>query len=403
MKSRYAAALVAMGLTWIGSPASAQFSDGKIKVGVLTDMSGVYSDFTGQGSVVAAQLAVDDCLKAECAGMSVEVVSADHQNKADVGSTIAREWMDRQGVDVITDMSNASLQLALPPLLREKNRVGLFLGGTARLTGDACMPSHVVQWMWDTYAQVSGVVAALTKPGTKWYLVTSDYAFGHQFEADAKVLIAAKGGQFVGSVRHPFPATDLSSQLLTAQGSGADVVAFANGGGDTIGGVKTAHDFGMTQGSQKLAAFFLTVMDVRSIGLERGQGTVLTEGFYWDLDENTRRFSSRFKAVRGTIPSVIHAGIYSSVRHYLKAAVAAKTDEAGAVIAKMHTLPIEDDVVRNASLRKDGRMVHDFYVFQVKTPAASRGEWDYYDLVTTIPGEQVFRPLAPDLCPALKQ
>lgn len=403
MTVRYAAALLALGLTWIGGPALAQFSDGKIKIGVLTDMSGVYSDFTGQGSVVAAQLAVDDCLKAECAGMTIEVVSADHQNKADVGSTIAREWIDRQGVDVITDMSNASLQLALPPLLRDKNRIGLFLGGTARLTGDACMPSHVVQWMWDTYAQVSGVVTALTKPGTKWYLVTADYAFGHQFEADAKALLAAKGGVFIGSVRHPFPAGDLSSQLLTAQGSGADVIAFANGGGDTISGIKTAHDFGMMQGPQKFAAFFLTVMDVRSIGLERAQGTVLTEGFYWDLDDGTRRFSSRFKAMRGTVPSVIHAGIYSSVQHYLKAAVAAKTDEAGAVMAKMHALPISDDVVRNASLRKDGRMVHDFYVFQIKKPATSKEEWDFYDLMATLPGEQVFRPLAPNLCQALSR
>lgn len=403
MKIRSLAPLLAIIAACAARPAAAEYSDGRIRIGVLSDMSGVYSDFTGKGSTVAAQMAVDDCLKAECRGMSVEVVSADHQNKADVASAIARRWIDLEGVDVLTDMSNASIQLALPPLLKDKNRIGLFLGGTARLTGDACVPSHVVQWMWDTYVQVSGVANALTVPGTRWELVTADYAFGHQFEADARTLVAAKGGTVVGSVRHPFPATDLSSQILTAQGSGADVIALANGGADTVNAIKTAQSFGLLGGRQKVAAFFLTVMDVRSLGLETSQGTVLTEGFYWNLDEGTRAFSARFKALHGTVPSVIHAGIYSSVRHYLKAAVAAKSDEAGAVMAKMHTLPIADEVVRNARLREDGRMVHDFYVFQVKKPAASAGEWDYYDLLATIPGDQAFRSLADGKCPALRK
>lgn len=403
MKIRSLAPLLATIAACAAWPAAAEYSDGRIRIGVLSDMSGVYSDFTGKGSTVAAQMAVDDCLKAECRGMSVEVVSADHQNKADVASAIARRWIDLEGVDVLTDMSNASIQLALPPLLKDKNRIGLFLGGTARLTGDACVPSHVVQWMWDTYVQVSGVANALTVPGTKWELVTADYAFGHQFEADARTLVAAKGGTVVGSVRHPFPATDLSSQILTAQGSGADVIALANGGADTVNAIKTAQSFGLLGGRQKVAAFFLTVMDVRSLGLETSQGTVLTEGFYWNLDEGTRAFSARFKALHGTVPSVIHAGIYSSVRHYLKAAVAAKSDEAGAVMAKMHALPIADEVVRNARLREDGRMVHDFYVFQVKKPAASAGEWDYYDLLATIPGDQAFRSLADGKCPALRK
>lgn len=384
-------------------PAAAEISDGAVRIGVLTDMSGVYSDITGKGSITAARMAVEDCLKAECAGMKIEVVSADHQNKADVGSAIAREWIDRQGVDVLADMSNASLQLAIPPLLKDKNRVGLFPGGTARLTGDACQPDHVVQWMWDTYVQVAGIANHLTKPGTKWYLVTADYALGHQLEADAKTLVTAKGGTYVGSVRHAFPAVDLSSQLLTAQGSGADLIALANAGGDTVAGIKTARDFGIGQDKQKLVAFFLTAMDVKSVGLASAQGTILTEGFYWNIDERTRAFSERFKAAHGAVPSAIQAGVYSSVRHYLKAVVAAKSDEAKTVIAKMRELPIEDEVVRNAKLREDGRMVHDFYVFQVKKPAESKGEWDLYDLVATIPGDQAFRPLAQSACPAIKK
>ncbi|MGE7468850.1 ABC transporter substrate-binding protein [Bosea sp. NPDC003192] len=384
-------------------PAAAEISDGAVKIGVLTDMSGVYSDITGKGSITAARMAVEDCLKAECAGMKIEVVSADHQNKADVGSAITREWIDRQGVDVLADMSNASLQLAIPPLLKDKNRVGLFPGGTARLTGDACQPDHVVQWMWDTYVQVAGIANHLTKPGTKWYLVTADYALGHQLEADAKTLVTAKGGSYVGSIRHAFPAVDLSSQLLTAQGSGADLIALANAGGDTVAGIKTARDFGIGQDKQKLVAFFLTAMDVKSVGLASAQGTILTEGFYWNIDERTRAFSERFKAAHGAVPSAIQAGVYSSVRHYLKAVAAAKSDEAKTVIAKMRELPIEDEVVRNAKLREDGRMVHDFYVFQVKKPAESKGEWDLYDLVATIPGDQAFRPLAQSACPAIKK
>ncbi|MFC5420620.1 ABC transporter substrate-binding protein [Bosea eneae] len=384
-------------------PAAAEFSDGAVKIGVLTDMSGVYSDITGKGSITAARMAVEDCLKAECQGMKIEVVSADHQNKADIGSAIAREWIDRQGVDVLADMSNASLQLAIPPLLKDKNRVGLFPGGTARLTGDACQPDHIVQWMWDTYVQVAGIANHLTKPGTKWYLVTADYALGHQLEADAKTLVTAKGGTYVGSVRHAFPAVDLSSQLLTAQGSGADLIALANAGGDTVAGIKTARDFGIGQDKQKLVAFFLTAMDVKSVGLASAQGTILTEGFYWNIDERTRAFSERFKTAHGAVPSAIQAGVYSSVRHYLKAVVAAKSDEAKTVIAKMREVPIEDEVVRNAKLREDGRMVHDFYVFQVKKPAESKGEWDLYDLVATIPGDQAFRPLAQSACPAIKK
>lgn len=400
---RFIATLAGVSALCLAGAARAEISGGVVKVGVLTDMSGVYSDITGKGSVTAARMAVEDCMKAECAGLRIEIVSADHQNKADVGSVIAREWIDQQGVDALVDMSNASLQLAIPPLLKDKNRVGLFPGGTARLTGDACQPEHIVQWMWDTYVQVAGIANYLTKPGTRWFLVTADYALGHQLEADAKTLVTAKGGSYAGSVRHAFPAVDLSSQLLTAQGSGSDFIALANAGGDTVAGIKTARDFGIGRDKQKLVAFFLTAMDVKSVGLASAQGTVLTEGFYWNLDERTRAFSERFSVAHGAVPSAIQAGIYSATRHYLKAVAAAKSDEAKTVIAKMRELPIEDDVVRNAKLREDGRMIHDFYVFQVKKPADSKGEWDLYDLVATIPGDQAFRPLAQSACPALKR
>lgn len=384
------------------APAYAQFSDNMIKIGVLTDMAGVYSDITGQGTVVATQMAVDDCLKAECAGLKIEIVSADHQNKADIGAAKAREWFDTAGVDVLVDMSNASIQLAVPSIVKEKNRVALFAGGTARLTGDMCQPDHIVQWMWDTYVQVGAIANRLTKPDTKWYLVVADYAFGHQLEADSRALVAAKGGKVVGAVRHPFPASDMSSFLLRAQSSGADVIALGNAGGDTINSIKTAREFKITSGKQQLVAYFLTVMDVKALGLDVAQGATVAEGFYWNTDDGTRAFSQRFKALHGSPPSAIQAGIYSATRHYLKAAVAAKTDEAKAVVAKMRELPIADDVVRNARLREDGRMVHDFYVFQVKSPAESKGDWDYYKLLATIPGDEAFRPISP-ICTALKK
>ena len=396
--SRRALAL-AFGLGLAASPALADMSNGTVKVGVLTDMSGVYSDITGKGSLIAAQMAIDDCLKAECAGMKIEMISSDHQNKADIASATARKWIDQEGVDVLADMSNASIQLAIAPLVKEKNRVALFPGGTARLTGDACQPGHVVQWMWDTYVQVAGIANRLTKPGTSWYLVTADYALGHQLEADTKAVVAKKDGKFLGSVRHPFPAVDLSSPLLAAQGSGADIIALANAGNDTVSGIKTAREFGITSSKQKLVAFFLTALDVKSVGLSAAQGTLLSEGFYWDIDDGTRAFTERFKAQAGKIPSAIHAGVYSSVLHYLKSAAAAKSDDAQTVVAKMAELPIKDDVVRNAKLRPDGRMVHDFYVFQVKAPGASKGEWDLYDLVATLPGDEAFRPLSESTCP----
>ena len=381
---------------------SAAHAETAVKLGVLTDLSGAYSDATGTGSVVATRMAVEDCLAAECRGMPIEVITADHQNKPDVALAVAREWVDTGHVDALVDMSNAAIQLAIAPFVAQKNRVALFAGGTARLSGDACQPEHIVQWMWDTYAQVNGVAHRLTRPGTTWFLVAVDYAFGVQMEADARAIVGAAGGRVLGSARHPFPSSDLSSPILQAQASGADIVALANAGADALNAIKQAHEFGLG-GAQRLVALYLSVLDVKGLGLPAAAGTVLTEGFYWDIDDGTRAFSRRFLARHGAMPSQIQAGLYSAVRHYLKAVAASRGTDARAVIRKMHELPISDEVVRNAELRPDGRMVHDFYVFGVKQPEQSRGPWDLYALLDTIPGAEAFRPLAAGGCPRLLQ
>lgn len=389
-------------LLTVGDGATAR-AENAVKLGVLTDLSGVYSDATGAGSVVATRMAVEDCLAAECRGMSIEVIAADHQNKPDVALAIAREWVDTAHVDALVDMSDAAIQLAIAPFVAQKDRVALFAGGTARLSGDACQPEHIVQWMWDTYAQVGGVARRLTRRGTTWYLMTADYAFGTQFEADAKTIVGAAGGRVLGSARHPFPSTDLSSFILQAQASGADIVALANAGADTVNAVKQAHEFGVETGAQRLVAFYLSVLDVKGLDLAAAAGTVLTKGFYWDIDDGMRAFSQRFLARQGAMPSQIQAGLYSAVRHYLKAAAASRSTDARAIIRKMHELPISDEVVRHADLRPDGRMVHDYYVFQVKQPEQSRGPWDLYMLLDTIPGAEAFRPVAAGGCPRLLQ
>lgn len=384
--------------------APAEEAKPKIKIGVLTDLSGPYSTFAGEGSVIATQMAVDDCLKAECKGMSIEVISADHQNKADIGTAIARRWIDSEGVTALGDIVNASVQLAVQGLVKEKNRVALFPGGTARLTNEDCAPENSVQWMWDTYSQVAGVVKPLAKPDSKWFFVTADYAFGQALQKDGAAFIDAQGGKLVGSVRHPFPTADFASFLLQAQGSGANFIALANAGTDATNSVKQATEFGLDKSGQSVVALFLTLPDVKGLGLSAAAGTTLTEGFYWDFDEATRAWSKRFaERYKKGMPSISHAGAYSVTLHYLRAVAAARTDEAKAVVKKMHELPIKDDIVRNASLRQDGRMVHDTYLFKVKSPSESKGEWDLYKLLQVIPGDLAFRPLAESSCPAIKK
>jgi branched-chain amino acid transport system substrate-binding protein len=375
-----------------------------VKLGVITDMSGSLSAQSGRGSVIAAQMAIDDCVARECAGMTIELVSADHQNKPDVAVGIVRKWIEVDGVDAVTDIIQAGVQLAIQNLMKEKNHIALFPGGTARLANEDCAPQTSVLWMWDTYGQAVGITRPLATPESSWFFVAADYAFGNSLIADATGLVQKAGGRVVGSVRHPFNATgDFASFLLQAQSSGASVVAIGSTGGDLINVLKQAREFGMGKGSQKLASFVLTLPDVAALGLDTTQGITVNEAFYWNLDAQTREFGKRFLAkYEKAMPSTIQAGVYSVTLHYLKSVAAAGTTDTAAVMTKMHELPISDATVRNATLRPDGRMVHDSYLFRVKSPAESKEPFDFYELTATIPAKDAFRPLQESVCPALK-
>ena len=393
-----AAALVALALS---SGAEAQISDGVVKLGVLSDMSSLYSDATGKGSLVAAQMAVKD-FGGKVLGKPIEVVSADHQNKPDIGANIARQWYDQEQVDTIVDVPTSSVALAIQQISKDKDRVFLMSGpGSSDLTGPACSPTGV-HWTYDTYALSHVAGKAMVERGENtWFFITADYAFGHALERDATDVVKASGGKVLGSVRHPLNTQDFSSFLLQAQASGAKVVALANAGGDTQNAIKQAAEFGLQKSGQKLLALLIQVTDIHSLGLQTAQGMILTEGFYWDHDEAARKFAQRFLEQMHFMPTMIQAGVYSEVTHYLKAIQAAGTDEAKAVVAKMRALPIDDFFAHNAKLRQDGRMVHDMYLMQVKTPAESKGAWDLYKILATVPGEQAYRPVDQGGCPLI--
>jgi len=382
--------------------ASTAFADVAVKLGVLNDRSGVYSDLAGEGSVVAAQMAVDDFKAAE-KGITVEIISADHQNKPDVASNIARQWYDQDGVDAILDVPTSSAALAVNDITREKNKVFLNSGaGTSDLTGKACSP-NTVHWTYDTWQLAHGTASAVVANGGKsWFFVTADYAFGQAMERDATEVIKANGGEVVGAVRHPFPGTDFSSFLLQAQSSGAQVVAFANAGGDTINSVKQASEFGLVQAGQSLAGLLVFANDIHSLGLQTAQGLVLTESFYWDLNDQTREWSARFEEKMNKKPSMVQAGVYASVLHYLKAVEALDGKGAGEVMAKMKETPTDDPLFGKGTIRVDGRHIHPSYLLRVKKPEDSKGEWDLYDIVDTIPAEESFRPLDQGGCSLVK-
>jgi branched-chain amino acid transport system substrate-binding protein len=379
--------------------------DTPVRIGVLTDMTGSLSAQAGPGAVTAAQMAAEDCLAAECAGMKIEILQADHQNKADVAVGIVRDWFDNKGVDAVADIVQATVQIAVQHEAASHNKVALFSGGTARLTNEDCAPATSVMWMWDTYGQAIGITRPLAKPGSKWFFVTADYVFGKSLQTDASALLRAAGGSVAGSVSHPFNYSgDFSPFLLQAQASGADVIALGNTGTDLINSIKQAREFGIGEGKQQLVSFVLTVPDIAALGLAAAQNVLVNEAFYWDLDDQTRAWSRRFAARNGgRMPSTIQAGDYSVVRAYLRAAAAARTTDTAAVIGKLHELPVDDLLTRHGSLRADGRMVHDTYLFRVKTPAQSKGPYDFYDLVATIPAAEAFRPLGESVCPALKK
>lgn len=388
----------------LAASAGAAHAQTSVKLGVLNDMSGLYADISGPGSVVAAQMAVEDFKAAE-KGIKAEIVSADHQNKPDTGSTIARRWYDQEGVDVILDVTTSSVALAVSEVTREKNKIFIPSGGgTSDLTGEKCTPNNV-HWTYDTWALANGTGSAMTKKGgDSWFFLTADYAFGSALERDTTNAVKKAGGKVVGAVKHPLSAADFSSFLLQAQGSQAKVIGLANAGSDTINAIKQAAEFGITQGGQNLAGLLIFSSDVKALGLKAAQGLVLTEAFYWDQNDATREFSKRFAAkFGGKMPTSAQAGVYSSVLHYLKAVEATKSKDSTAVMAKMKEMPIDDALFGKGSIRPDGRAIHPMYLFEVKKPEESKGEWDLYKTVATIPTEEAFRPMADGGCPLVKK
>src|SRR5450830_1429149 len=395
-------AVLGLSLSCISNVALAQNSD-TVKIGILTDMSGPYSAMGGQGSVVAAKLAIEDCLKAECKGMKIEVLSADNQNKPDVGVTRAREWLDRDKVEAIADLTNSSVALAVQKLIKEKGGIAMYSGpATGALTTAECA-TNGFHWMFDTYSQAAGAAAALTKLGNKsWYFVTVDYAFGHSLEKDASDVVKANGGTVLGAVRHPLNASDFSSFMLQAQASKAQIVALANAGGDTVNSIKAANEFGLTK-SQTLVPLVMFLGDIHSLGLKTAQGMMLTDAWYWDTNDETRKFGRRFFEKTKRMPSFDQAGVYSAVTTYLKAIKAVGTDDADKVMVELKKTKINDVFAKNGYIRQDGRMVHDMYLMQVKKPEDSKYPWDYYKLKATIPAEQAFQPLSKSTCPMIKK
>ncbi|WP_134498105.1 ABC transporter substrate-binding protein [Microvirga pakistanensis] len=374
-----------------------------VKLGVLNDQSGVYSDLTGQGSVVAARLAVEDFRPVD-KGIKVDIISADHQNKPDVGASIARQWYDQEGVDVILDVPTSSVVLAVNALTRDKNKIMISSGGgTSDLTGTQCSP-NTIHWTYDTWALANGTASAMVKRGgDTWFFLTADYAFGHALERDAAAQVSKAGGKVLGTVRHPFPGQDFASFILQAQSSGAKVIGLANAGGDFVNAMKQAAEFGVVQGGQSLAGLLVFITDVHSLGLQVAQGLVMTEAFYWDFNDQTRAWSKRYaEKMGGKMPSTAHAGVYSATLHYLKAVEALKDKDAAKVMAKMKEMPTDDPVFGKGSIRADGRKIHDMHLFEVKKPAESRGAWDLYKHLATVPADQAFRPLNEGGCPLVK-
>jgi branched-chain amino acid transport system substrate-binding protein len=382
-----------------------KLSDGVVKIGVLTDLSGLYSDLSGAGAVLAVKMAIEDFQAMEKGkSFPIELVSADHQNKGDVASNKAREWFERDQVDMITDLVTTSTALAVMPVAKEKNRITIVNGAASTpITSSKQCTDTNVHYTYDTYALANGTGKAVVKQGgDTWFFLTADYAFGHALEKDTTATVLANGGKVLGSVRHPFPATDLSSFLLKAQSSGAKVIGLANAGTDTTNSIKQAAEFGITP-KQSLAGLLMFITDVHSLGLKATQGMYLTEGFYWDFNDETRAWSKRFFEKHKRMPTMAQAGDYSSTMHYLKAVKAAGTDEAKAVMRKMKDTPINDFFAKNGKIREDGRHVHDFYLLQVKKPEESKYPWDYYHVRQVIPASEAVTPVAESECPLLKK
>jgi branched-chain amino acid transport system substrate-binding protein len=405
MKIRILAGLLALGLSGtLHAQGSTGISDNVVRIGLLLDMTSLYADITGAGSAAAAQMAIDD-FGGKVHGKPIQLVYADHQNKADIAATKAREWFDRDKVDAILDVAASGPALAVAPIAKEKNRIVVFSGpGSVRLTNDACT-AVTVHYAYDTYALANSTARAVVeKGGNTWFFLTADYTFGTTLEKDATDVVNASGGKVLGSVRHPLNASDFSAFLVRAQASGAKVVGLANAGGDTINAIKAAHEFQLTKnGKQSLAGLLVYINDVHTLGLEAAQGMLLTTGFYWDRNEESRKWSRRFFEKTKKMPNMSQAGLYSSVLHYLKAVEAAGSDETGAVMARMKQMPINDIFATNGHIREDGRMVHDMYLYQVKKPSESKYPWDYYRQMAVVPGDKAFQPLSASTCSLVKK
>ncbi len=384
-------------------PAAAGAQEGPVKIGILNDQSGPYADFGGVTSVDAARMAIED-FGGSVLGQPIELIAADHQNKPDIAAATVNRWIDLEGVDMIGDLTNSAVALAAQKIAQDKNRITIANGAaTARLTGDACSPTGI-HWAYDTYSQAVGAGRAMLAEGVKnWFIITVDYAFGHALEGDMMRVIKEGGGTVAGTVRHPLNSADFSSFLLQAQSSGAQGVALANAGADTINSIKQAAEFGIVKGGQQLMGLLLVISDVHSLGLDTAQGLTFAEAWYWDQDEVSRAWAKRFFERNRRMPGMIQAGVYSSTLHYLKAVQAAGTKEAKAVMAKMRELPVNDFLAKNGKVREDGRMVHDMLLVEVKKPEESKGEWDLHRVLRTIPAEQAFRPLSESDCPLVKR
>jgi branched-chain amino acid transport system substrate-binding protein len=395
---RYAFGLALLAAPLSAAAAQAQVSDSVVKIGILNDQSGVYADFGGKWSVEAARLAIEDA-GGKVLGAPVELVSGDHQNKPDIGSSIARQWYDAEKVDTIMELTTSSVALAVQQLSKERKKIDIVTGAaTTELTGKQCSP-YGFHWAYDTRSLAVGTGGALVdNGGDTWFFLTADYSFGYSLEEETSKFLKAKGGKVVGAVRHPLGTTDYSSFLLQAQASKAKVIGLANAGADTANSIKAAAEFGLVQGGQRLAALLFTLAEVHGLGLQAAQGLVLTEGYYWDLDDKSRAFAKRFMDRTGRMPNMIHAGTYSAVAQYLKAVQAAGTDGSDAVAKKLHEMPVDDVFARNGKVLQNGRMVHDMYLFEVKKPSDSKGAWDYYKLLSTVPGDKAFATVQESGC-----
>lgn len=389
----------ASAVAMMAAAASAEISDGVVKIGLMSDMSSVYSDVAGQGTVVAAEMAIEE-FGGTVAGAPIEIVTADHQNKADIAANKAREWGDTGQVDAFAELVTTSVALAVFEVAKQQNKIALVSGAASSpLTNDACIPTGL-HWTYNTRALAVGTGSAIVKEGgDTWYFLTADYAFGEALQRDVSAVVEAAGGKVVGAAKHPFPGSDFSSFILQAQASGAKIIGLANAGADTVNAIKAANEFGVVAAGQKIAGLLVFMPNVKSIGQDVAQGLQMTVSFYWDMDEETRAWSQKFYERTGAMPTGIQAGTYSSVLHYLKAIEATGSDDTDTVLAKMREMPVQDMFAKNGVLRSDGRMVHDMYLAEVKAPSDSDGEWDLLKIVRTIPGEEAFGPLSESTCP----